>query len=110
MKKGGNLLRKELSDITYLESHPEIFQMFRNAGCYNFCEKLQGFHQGVAEAFPLAFDGDKAKVGTIELQVNEAIVAATTKIPRTGEGWFKSTITKDIEFKSYLKLEHKCII
>jgi hypothetical protein len=25
MKKGGSLLRKELNDITYLESHPEIF-------------------------------------------------------------------------------------
>jgi hypothetical protein len=51
MKKGGALLRKELNDITYLESHPEIFQMFRDAGCYRYCEKLQGFHQGVAEAF-----------------------------------------------------------
>jgi hypothetical protein len=110
MKKGGALLRKELNDITYLESHPEIFQMFRDVGCYRYCEKLQGFHQGVAEAFSLTFDGAKAKVGTIELQVNEAIVAATTEIPRTGERWFKTTITKDIEFRSYLKPEHKCII
>jgi hypothetical protein len=109
MKKGGALLRKELNDITYLESHPEICQMFRDAGCYRFCEKLQGFHQGVAEAFALTFDGAKARVGTIEVQVNEAIVAATTKMPRTGERWFKSTTTKDIEFRSYLKPEHKCI-
>jgi hypothetical protein len=109
MKKGGALLRKELNDITYLESHPEIFQMFRDVGCYRFCEKLQGFHQGVAEAFALTFDGAKARVGTIEVQVNEAIVAATTEMPRTGERWFKSTTTKDIEFRSYLKPEHKCI-
>jgi hypothetical protein len=109
MKKGGTLLRKELNDITYLEAHPEIFQMFRDAGCYRFCEKLQGFHQGVAEAFALTFDGAKAKVGTIEVQVDEAIVAAATKMPRTGERWFKSTTTKDIEFRSYLKPEHKCI-
>jgi hypothetical protein len=67
MKKGGALLRKELNDIAYLESHPEIFQMFRDAGYYRYCEKTQGFHQGVAEAFSLTFDGAKAKVGTIEM-------------------------------------------
>jgi hypothetical protein len=81
--------------------------MFRDVGCYRYCEKLQGFHQGVVEAFSLTFDGAKAKVGRIELQVNEAIVVAATKIPRIGERWFKSTITKDIEFRSYLKPEHK---
>jgi hypothetical protein len=110
MKKGGDMLKKELNDITYLESHPDIFQMFRYVGCYRYCEKIQFFHQGVVEAFALTFDGAKAKVGTIKLQVNEAIVAAATKIPRTGERWFKITTTKDIKFRYYLKLEHKCII
>jgi len=109
MKKGRTFLMKELNDITYLESHPEIFQMFRDASCYRFCEKLQGFHQGVVEAFALTFDGAKSKVGTIEVQVDEAIVAAATKMPRTGERWFKLTTTKDIQFKSYLKPEKKCI-
>ena len=83
--------------------------MFKDAGCYRFCEKLQGFHQGVAEAFALTFDGAKARVGTIEVQVDEAIIAAATYMPRTGERWFNSTTTKDIEFRSYLKPEHKCI-
>jgi hypothetical protein len=85
MKKGGNLLRKELSGITYLESHPDIFHMFRDIGCYRFCEKLQGFHQGMAEAFALNFDRAKAKVGTIEVQVDEAVVAAVTEMARTGK-------------------------
>ena len=78
MKKGGTFLRKELNDITYLEAHPEIFQMFRDAGYYGFYEKLQGFHQGMAEAFTLNFDRAKAKVGTIEVHVDEAIVAVAT--------------------------------
>jgi hypothetical protein len=64
----------------------------------------------VAESFPLTFDGAKAKVGTIEMQVDEAIIAVATELPGTRERWFKTTITKDIEFRSYLKLEHKCII
>ena len=55
----------------------------------------------MVEEFALNFDGSKAKVGTIEIQVDEAIVAAEIEIPRTSEKWFKKTITKDIEFKSY---------
>ena len=78
------MLRKELNDIIYLEAHPKICEMFRDASYYRFCEKLQGFHQGVIEAFALTFDGAKAKVGTIEVQVNEAIVAVATEMPRTG--------------------------
>ena len=52
--------------------------MFKDAGCYRFCEKIQGFHQGVAEEFELNFDGAKDRVGTIEVQVDEAIVATST--------------------------------
>jgi hypothetical protein len=32
------------------------------------------------------------------------------EFPRTGEKWFKTTITKNVEFKSYLKLEHRGLI
>ena len=57
MKRGGPTLRKELGDICYLESHLEVCQLFKDAGCYRFCEKIQGSHQQVAEDFSLMFDG-----------------------------------------------------
>jgi hypothetical protein len=110
MKKGGPALRKELDDISYLESHPEVCQLFRDAGCYKFCQKLQSSHQQVAEAFALTFDGRKAVIGQDEFQVDEALIAEVTKLPRTGENWFKTTVTKDVEFRSYLKPEHKCLV
>jgi hypothetical protein len=44
MSTGGALLMRELQDISYLESHLEIFKMFKDVGCYRFCEKLQGYH------------------------------------------------------------------
>jgi hypothetical protein len=110
MKTGGPVLRRELDDIGYLDSHPEVCQFFKDAGCYQFCKKLQGFHQQVAEAFALTFDGRKAVIGQDEFQVDEALIAEVTEFPRTGENWFKTTVTKDIEFRSYLKPEHKCLI
>ena len=42
--------------------------------------------------------------------MDEALIAEVTKLPRTGECWFKTTMTKDVEFRSYLKLEHKNIV
>ena len=106
-REGGPTLRQDLGDIGFLEAHPEVCQLFKDAGCYRFCGKVQGYHQQVAEAFSLTFDGSKAVIGKEEFQVDEALVAEVTEIPRTGESWFKTTITNNIEFKSYLQPEHK---
>ena len=86
MKKGGGpALRQELGDIGYLESHPEVFQLFKDSGCYRFCEKIQGSHQQVAEAFALSFSGSKAVIGREEFQVDEAMIAEVTELQRTGK-------------------------
>ena len=86
MKKGGGpALRKELGDIGYLESHPKVCQFFKDLGCYRFCERIQGSHQQVAEAFALSFDGSKAVIGIDEFQVDEALIEKVTELPRTWE-------------------------
>ena len=82
--------------------------MFKDAGC--FCEKIQGSHQQVAEDFALTFDGRKAVIGKEEFQVDEALIDEVIEIPRTGENWFKTTVTKNVEFRSYLKPKHKNIV
>jgi hypothetical protein len=110
MKRGRPALRKELDDIFYLESHSEVCQFFKNVGCYKFCEKLQGSHQQVPESFSLTFDGRKVVIGKDEFLVDEALIVEVIELPRTGENWFKTTVTKDVEFRSYLKPEHKCLI
>ena len=33
-----------------------------------------------------------------------------TELPRTREKWFKTTITKNVEFRSYLKPEHREVV
>ena len=111
MKKGGGpSLRQKLGDISYLESHPKVFQFFKDAGCYRFCEKIQGSHQQVAEVFSLSFDGSKALIGKEEFQVDETLIAEVEELPRTGEKWFKTTITKNVKFSSYLEPEHKHVV
>ena len=106
MKKGGHALRQGLGDINYLEAHPEACQFFKDAGCYRFCEKIQGSHQQAVEVFSLSFDGSKAVIGKEEFFIYETLIIEVTELPSTGEKWFKTTIPKDVEFRSYLKPKH----
>ena len=110
MNKGGPALRKELGDISYLEAHLEVCQFFKDVRCYKFCEKIQGSHQQVVEALSLSFDGSKAVIGKEKFLIDETLIAEVTELPSTREKWFKTTITKDVEFRSYLKHEHREVV
>jgi hypothetical protein len=60
-KRSGALLKRELDNLSFLQSHPEVQRHFANAGCMEFVERLQvGCHQDTAEAFAKTFDGNKA--------------------------------------------------
>jgi len=110
-KRGGPPLRKELDNLSYLQSHPEVHQFFSDVGCITFVERLQeGYHQGITEVFSKSYDGKKATVGSLEIIVDEAVIASTTGLPRTGQSWFKTTVTKNLDFRSYLKQEFQDII
>ena len=93
-----------------MEEHTEVYQLFKDAGCYKFCEKIQGSHQQVAKAFSLSFHGSKEIIGKEEFLIDETLIVEVTKLPSTREKWFKTTITKDVEFRSYLKLEHRGVV
>ena len=61
----------------------------------------------MAESFALYFDGSKALIGKEEFQVDETLIEEVVELPRTREKWFKTTNTKDVKFRSYLKPKHK---
>jgi hypothetical protein len=107
-KRGGFLLKRELSDLSYLQSHPEVQRYFSNAGCMEFVNRLQsGYHQATAEAFALSFDGNRARVGSVEIEVDEKFIAEATGLPMTGQKWFKTTALKKQDYKFYLKDGYK---
>jgi hypothetical protein len=107
-RRSGSLLRKELDNLSFLQTHPEVQKHFSNAWCIEFVERLQnGCHQSTAEAFAKTFDGNKARLGALEIIVDESSIAATTSLPRSGQIWFKTTATKNLNFRAYLKEEFK---
>jgi hypothetical protein len=105
-KQGGLLLRKELDNLSFFQSHPEVQKRFSDVGCMTYVENLQeGYHQAIAETFAKSYNGKKSTVGSLELIVDEASIASTTGLPKTGQSWFKTTVTKNLDFRSYLKIE-----
>ena len=110
MKRSGPALRKKLGDINYFEAHPEDCRHFQEVGYYKFCEKIQSFHQQVAEYFSLSFDGSKAVIGKEEFHIDETLITEVTELPGTREKWCKNTIPKYLEFRSYLKHEHRGVV
>ena len=61
------------------------------------------------EAFSLSFDGSKEIIGREDFLIDEALISEVTELPCTREKWFKNTIPKYVEFRSYLKPEHRGI-
>ena len=107
-KCGGLLLKRELNNLSFLESHPEVQRHFSNAGCMEFVKRLQiGCHQATAEAFAMTFDGNRARVGSVEIKVDEKLIATATGLPMTSQRWFKTTAPKNQDFKFYLKDGYK---
>ena len=43
-KRGGLLLKKELNNLSYLQTFPDVQKRFSDVGCINFVEKLQEGH------------------------------------------------------------------
>jgi hypothetical protein len=73
-------------------------------------KKIADFHQHLSEAFALSYDGRTTTIGKEEFVVDEATITEFTGLPRIGECWFKTTVPKNIEFRSYLQPQHKDII
>ena len=64
----------------------------------------------MAEAFSLSFNVSKEIIGKELFLIDEALIVEVTELPSIGQKWFKTTIPKEVEFRSYLKPEHRGII
>jgi hypothetical protein len=45
MEKSGPALRAKVDGVWYLEVHPEVADIFKQAGVFTYYEKLTSFHQ-----------------------------------------------------------------
>jgi hypothetical protein len=59
-------------------------------GWLQFIRKFDGYNPAVARQFALSFDGCRAKVGDVQLEINEQFLSSATSLPVTGQKWSKN--------------------
>jgi hypothetical protein len=59
-------------------------------GWDRFIKLFKGFNLEISQAFAQNFDGAKAKIGYLQLEVTEHSIAEATSLPQEGSHWFKN--------------------
>jgi hypothetical protein len=65
-------------------------------GRLTFVQRFEGFNIVVAQQFTLTFDGCRAKVGDVQLEINEEFISSATGLPITGQRWFKNSKAEEV--------------
>ena len=101
--RSGRCLRSEPEGLYIILKKREVERAFKQVGCWNFCEKIQGGHAQITKEFALNFTGLNSKVGILELQISPEVISTVTKIPRGQERWFKNFKFDMTPCKEFLK-------
>jgi hypothetical protein len=56
-------------------------------GWLPFIQKFDGFNLCVSRQFAMTFDGCRAKVDDVQLEINERFISLATSFPATGQRW-----------------------
>jgi hypothetical protein len=73
-----------------LLAHDDVIGDIVAHGWDIFIRQFEGYNLAVAQAFAQSFDGSKAKIGDLQLEVTEDSIAQATGLSQEGERWFKN--------------------
>jgi hypothetical protein len=85
------VVRFEPNGSQTLLLYDDASEDLKSQGWDMFIEKFQGYNLRVAKEFSLTFDGCRAKVGDIQLEITEEFLSEATGLPLTGQKWFKNS-------------------
>jgi hypothetical protein len=77
-------------DLFTIPEFTQCREVFLRAGWGSFLSHLQGHNDGISMQFTLGFDVKTTCVGSLTFGVSEESIAATTKLPRIVDRWFKN--------------------
>jgi hypothetical protein len=84
------IIRVESNGSQDLLSHDDVVEDLILFNWVKFVQYFEGFNLEVTQAFAKTFDGAKAKVGDLQLLVNEESIAKAMGLSREGDRWFKN--------------------
>jgi hypothetical protein len=59
-------------------------------------KSLEGFNLTVAQEFTLTFNGCRAKIGDVHLELNKDFISQATGLPAMGQKWFKNSKVEEV--------------
>jgi hypothetical protein len=90
------VVRAEPNGSQALLTFDGAFADLEEFGWLSFIQKFDGFNMIVSRQFALSFDGGRAKVGDLQLEITEQSISSATGLPVIGEKWSKNYRVKDV--------------
>jgi hypothetical protein len=90
------VVRAEPNGCQALLTFDGAYNDLEEYGWLSFIRKFDGFNTSVARQFALSFDGCRAKVGDVQLEITEQSLSLATGLPVKGQKWSKSYKVCDV--------------
>ena len=74
-KRSGQVARIKPEGVKLLEAYPQMAQIFRDTGWFEFLTTFQGYDEQVSMEFSLNFDGHEVEIGKMLMMVIENTIA-----------------------------------
>jgi hypothetical protein len=97
-----SVVRIETNGSQALLSHDDAIEDLKNHGWDVFLEKFQGYNLHVEKSFAQTFDGFRAKVGDIQLELTEEFMSKAIGLPSKGEKWFKNARIEEVPWSLFM--------
>jgi hypothetical protein len=73
-------------------------QDLADSGWLTFVKRFEGFNLCVARQFATTFDGCRAKVGDVQLEIDEQFISSATGLSTSGQRWFKNCKVEEVSW------------
>jgi hypothetical protein len=90
------VVRAEPNGCQALLTFDGAYSDLEEFGWLPFIRKFDGFNISIARQFALSFDGCRAKVGDVQLEITEQSLSLATSLPVKGQKWSKSYKVNDV--------------
>jgi hypothetical protein len=85
------VIRVEPNGPQTLLLYDDASEDLKSQGWVEFLKKFQGYNLQAAQEFTVSFDGCRAKVGDVQIEITEEFLSEATGLPLTGKKWFKNS-------------------
>jgi hypothetical protein len=92
------VVRAEPNGCQALLTFDGAYRDLEEYGWLSFIRKFDGFNISVARQFALSFDGCRAKVGDVQLEITEQSLSLATGLPVKGQKWSKKYKVSDVSW------------